>query len=169
MIVKNDSEDVLEWVKSTFPTYRPMMKRIEWGFQYNEYHNATPANADALVNKIMESEDEITNIEEVYHAVLSGDMKYLNARNFSDTDKKWAYKKQGGKCSYCHGEFDISEMAGDYIRLWSKGGKTDRDNIQTLCASCNSKKSAHDVVYKPWDTSVYEDFDLGKLGSINGE
>ena len=58
-------------------------------------------------------------------------------------------------------------MHGDHIRPWSKGGKTEYGNLQMLCTSCNIKKSAHDVAYKPWDTSIYEDFDLDKWDAEN--
>lgn len=49
----------------------------------------------------------------------------------------------------------------DYFNLdgtctnWS----SDFGNLQMLCTACNIKKSAHDVAYKPWDTSIYEDFE----------
>lgn len=155
-------EDVIEWVKSTFPTYRAIMKKVEWGLLYNEYHDTTPSNAEQLANTLFEYADEISNQKEIYRAVLSGDMKWMNARAFSDPDKKWAYKQQSQKCAYCHEEFDLSQMHGDHIRPWSKGGKTERANLQLLCSACNIKKSAYDVKYKPWDTSIYEDFDLTK-------
>ena len=138
------------------------MKKVEWGLLYNEYHDTTPSNAEQLANTLFEYADEISNQKEIYRAVLSGDMKWVNARAFSDPDKKWAYKQQGGKCAYCHEEFELSQMHGDHIRPWSKGGKTERANLQLLCSACNIKKSAYDVKYKPWDTSIYEDFDLTK-------
>ena len=153
-------EDVIEWVKATFPTYRPIMQKVDWGSLYNEFQNGSFVNVDNKVNIIMGSADEISNVREVYHAVLSGDMHWLNARNFTDVDKRWAYRKQGGRCPYCHKEYDYSQMHGDHIVPWSKGGKTDRDNLQMLCIACNLKKSAYDVGYTPWDSKGYDPFNV---------
>lgn len=158
-------EDVIEWVKSTFPDYKDFMKSVDWGILYNQYHNTTPVDAKDRVSKIMQSADEISNIKNVYLAVLADDLKYLNARSFDKKDMKRKYSEQSGKCAYCHNDFAESEMHGDHIRPWSKGGKTEYENLQMLCTSCNIKKSAYDVAYKPWDTSIYEDFDLEKWDS----
>ena len=162
-------EDVIEWVKATFPIYQDFMKSVDWGILYNQYHDSTPADAKDRVSKIMQSADEISNIKNVYLAVLADDLKYLNARAFDKKDMKRKYNEQSGKCAYCHNDFDNNEMHGDHIRPWSKGGKTEYGNLQMLCTACNIKKSAYDVVYKPWDTSIYEDFDLEKWDSENSE
>ena len=162
-------EDVIEWVKATFPVYQDFMKYVDWGILYNQFHSSAPADAKDRVSKIMQSADEISNIKNVYLAVLADDLKYLNARAFDKKDMKRKYNEQSGKCAYCHNDFDNNEMHGDHIRPWSKGGKTEYGNLQMLCTACNIKKSAYDVVYKPWDTSIYEDFDLEKWDSENSE
>jgi len=166
-------EDVMEWVKSTFPTYRSDMKGVEWGILYNKYHTTAPANADALANEIFEkASDEISNTKGVYEAVLSKDIKYIHARAFDKKDKAWAYNKQGGICPYCHKHFELSQMHGDHIKPWSKGGVTERENLQMLCAECNGKKSGYDTGYAPWDDNDYEPFDIDKWNSkdnLNGE
>ena len=156
-------EDVMEWVKATFPTYNTVMKGVDWGVLYNQYHDNTPADADMKANAILASSEEISNAKEAYHAALSDNMKWVNARKYSDTDKKWAFKKQNGICPYCHSKFDnFKQMHGDHIVPWSKGGKTERDNLQMLCAECNIKKSAYDTKYKPWDKRTYQSFEIDK-------
>lgn len=156
-------EDVMEWVKKTFPTYRKDMMGIDWGILYNKYHDCDCSKADALACDIFaNAADEISNSKGVYQAVLSGDIKYIHAQSFKDADKRWAYKKQNGICPYCHHKFELKDMHGDHMIPWSKGGKTTRDNLQMLCAKCNIKKSNYDVEFKPWESDDYEAFDLEK-------
>lgn len=152
-------EDIIEWVKNTFPTYNKLMKGIEWGYLYNRYHNNDNKEADSKVQDILRTE-EISNEKAVYEAVLSGNIKLLNARNFTKEDKKWAYSRQKHRCTYCKKEYNIEDMQGDHIIPWSKGGKTTRDNLQMLCKECNIKKSNYDVSYTPWDNKDYEKFKL---------
>ncbi len=156
-------QDVLEWVKGTFPTYRnKIMNKVDWGILYNEYGKNENKDADKKVSQILASSDEISNPKEVFHAVLSGDIKYLSARAFDAKDKKRKYNEQGGICPYCHKHFELEEMDGDHIIPWSKGGKTEYDNLQMLCRECNHKKSNYDYGYQPWDEKSYAPFDLTK-------
>ena len=156
-------EDVMEWVKETFPTYRKHMVGVEWGVLYNQYHDKTPSNADELANAIFtQASDEISNPKGVYEAVLSKDVKYIHARAFDKKDIAWAYKKQGGICPYCRQPKDLADMHGDHIKPWSKGGVTERSNLQMLCKTCNIKKSAYDVRFNPWDETEYAPFDIEK-------
>lgn len=156
-------EDVMEWVKTTFPTYRKVMKGVSWGILYNKYHASVTWDADKMANDIFDrAADEISNPKGVYEAVLAKDIKYIHARAFDKKDKSWAYKKQNGICPYCHRHFEEGEMQGDHIKPWSKGGTTERDNLQMLCVDCNGKKSGYDTQYNPWDGEDYVPFDLNK-------
>ena len=156
-------EDVMEWVKATFPTYRSDMKGVDWGILYNKYHSNTPFDAEKMANDIFaKASDEISNPKGVYEAVLSKDIKFIHARAFDKKDKHWKYMQQDGICPYCHKHFEESEMQGDHIKPWSKGGMTERENLQMLCIECNSKKSGYDTGFTPWDDKEYEPFDIAK-------
>lgn len=160
-------EDVMEWMKSTFPTYRKDMVGVKWGILYNRYHTTTPDHADEMANDIFEmAADEITNRYGVYEAVLAKDIKFIHARAFDKKDMDWAYKKQKGVCPYCHNHFERDDMQGDHIKPWSKGGMTERENLQMLCAECNGKKSGYDTQFCPWDDRQYSPFDLGKWDNL---
>lgn len=147
-------EDVIRWVSRTFPTYRKLMQSIEWGLLYNRYRDVDPTGLDEKVNTLLETE-EVSNEKMVYEAVLSDDMKLLNARAFSEADRKRKYREQNGICVYCNGKFEFADMAGDHITPWSKGGKTSYDNLQMLCVKCNCRKSAHDEALNPFDGEEY--------------
>ncbi len=49
------------------------------------------------------------------------------------------YDRDGRKCVQCGA---TENLCIDHIFPFSKGGKTERDNLQTFCKSCNSKKGA---------------------------
>lgn len=156
-------EDVMEWVKATFPTYRKYMVGVDWGILYNQYYTSTPKDADKMANAIFEqAENELSNPKGAYEAVLSQDIKHIHARSFDKKDIIWAIKKQGNKCPYCHKILDSDNAHGDHIKPWSKGGATERENLQALCTECNIKKSAYDTQFNPWDGKDYTPFDIKK-------
>lgn len=160
-------EDVMEWVRLVFPKYRDVMKRVQWGYLYNRYKNLPVQGLNEKAELLFSYADELENskLVGVYEAVLTGDIKTIVPRAFSKVDIKRKYNQQRGICPYCKKFFDEKQMHADHIRPWSKGGKTEYSNLQMLCKECNLKKSAYDVQYKPWDKTVYEEFDLTRWDS----
>jgi DNA-directed RNA polymerase subunit RPC12/RpoP len=51
------------------------------------------------------------------------------------------YERDGYKCLKCG---SINKLTIDHITPFSKGGKTEESNLQTLCKNCNSKKGNRD-------------------------
>ena len=47
------------------------------------------------------------------------------------------FKRDDYKCVFCGTPDDLTV---DHVYPWSKGGSDGMENLQTLCASCNSKK-----------------------------
>lgn len=139
----NYFNDVIEWVKATFPKKRKEMHSVPWGILYNKYgDNVYDANElEKKVSALMADED-VTHKAGVYAYVLDGDEKNLSIRAFSDRDKRTAYEKQNGICPMCGRRFEYSEMDGDHKKAWSDGGHTVPENCQMLCHECNLKKSA---------------------------
>ena len=140
-------EDVINWVRKTFPVYRgKLMKGLPWGVYFNKYGHEE-RNGAALEERISqllrddEDINDITNQRGIYEYILSGDERHLNIRKFSDKMKQKAYERQKGICGICHKHFEIEQMHGDHIKPWSKGGHTVAENCQMLCADCNRRKS----------------------------
>lgn len=144
-------QSVIHWVVALFPKYRKEMKGIEWGTLYNSYHDTqnglgkdrkdlNPVNLEEKVAALMADED-VTKKSGIYYYVFDGKEKHLSIRSFLDRDKRTVYEKQGGICPICKNHFEFSEMAGDHIVPWSKGGKSVLENLQMLCTDCNLKKS----------------------------
>lgn len=142
-------QDVVAWVNKIFEVYRKEMLGLDWCHLYNAYskNNYNSKIIEEELKKIFLNEnDEIINFKGVYEYMLCKDYnpfaeKLLHLREFSKKDKATAYERQGGNCAICKKHFDISEMEGDHIIPWSKGGLTNSENCQMLCISCNRHKS----------------------------
>jgi hypothetical protein len=135
-------QKVINWVKFTFPVYRSEMKGIPWGVLYNKYKNDNfdSSKLEEHVTRLM-ADDDVTNKKGIYHYLLTHDERHLNIRIFDKKQKREAYESQRGICTNCKERFNFEDMQADHIKPWSKGGKTDSDNCQLLCADCNRRKS----------------------------
>lgn len=141
-------QKVIHWVKATFPEYRREMKGVEWGLLYNQFKDEE-FDTDELEERIAELmiDDDVTRKAGIYPYVLDDDESHLSIRAFTASMKREAYERQKGICPKCPKEkqvkLDISEMQADHITPWSKGGKTNAENCQMLCAPCNRTKSGN--------------------------
>ena len=141
-------QDVVAWVRKTFPNYRKEMAHVNWGELYNKFKNkklnATKLEIEA--KELMQDED-VTKKSGIYAYVLTRQEKYLSIRAFTDKMKREAYERQKGVCSWCKKEkkqkqkWDIEEMEADHIIPWNEGGKTTAENCQILCKEHNRTKS----------------------------
>lgn len=138
---------VIEWIQKVFPKYYSDMKSANWCHLYNIY-GANEYDLDVLKSEVerLHKDEEVQKKAGIYEYLLCRDTdpyagKFLNLRTFDDSDIIAKYEQQEHKCAMCHQEFNLSDMAGDHIIPWSKGGRTKFDNLQMLCKKCNSKKS----------------------------
>ena len=133
---------VIAWVKAMFIVYRKEMKGIDWGSLYNQYHENSydPAQLEDEICSLIENE-EVTNHKGIYYYLFDRKENHLSLREFDEKMKRKAYEQQGGICPLCKKRFEFSEMEGDHIIPWSKGGKTVMENLQMLCRLCNNTKS----------------------------
>ncbi|KAA6228128.1 DUF262 domain-containing protein [Campylobacter sp. LR286c] len=134
--------NVIDWVEMKFPKYRKEMKGLEWGLFYNEFKDKS-LDKDELEEKIsaLMQDDEIQSKKGIYAYALSGNEKHLNLRTFSENIKREVFEAQNGICKKCNKKCDIEQMEADHIKPWSEGGKTEKQNCQMLCKTCNRTKS----------------------------
>ena len=132
---------VIAWVKAMFTTYRKEMKDIDWGILYNQYHEKEfdPVQLENEILELIENE-EVTNHKGIYYYLFDRKESHLSLREFDDKMKRKKYEGQKGICPVCKKHFELSEMEGDHIVPWSKGGKTVYENLQMLCRRCNNTK-----------------------------
>lgn len=154
-------QEVINWAKTYFPNKRKgMTDSQEWGLLYNQYHNRQ-YNSNTLETDIKNllMDDDVTRNAGIIPYVLSDrtkhDEKLLSIRAFTEAQKMKAYERQTNdarangtsNCPFCARNgvdtiYEYSEMQGDHIRPWSRGGHTVDSNLQMLCQKCNNDKSA---------------------------
>ncbi|MDQ5893690.1 MAG: hypothetical protein QG640_702 [Patescibacteria group bacterium] len=135
-------QDVVIWVRKTFPNYRKEMSVVQWGELYNQFKDKklSSSKLESEIIEFMQDED-VTKKSGIYPYVLNRQEKYLSIRAFTDKMKREAYERQDGICSFCKKEFDISEMEADHVTPWHEGGKTITENCQMLCKQDNRTKA----------------------------
>lgn len=135
-------QNVINWVKITFPSYRKEMKGIEWGKYYNEFKdkNFNPNELEEKIKELM-LDDDVTKKKGIYEYLIDEKEKHLSIRSFTKGMRRSTFEKQDGICVKCGEKFDIDDMEADHITPWSEGGKTTKENCQMLCKTCNRKKS----------------------------
>ena len=144
----NYFQDVIAWVRKTFPTYRKEMEGVNWGELYNEFKDAklSAKKLEAEITELMQDED-VTKKSGIYPYVLTKQEKHLSIRAFTDKMKREVYEKQKGICPFCKKQkkekiqWDSSEMEADHIKPWHEGGRTVAENCQMLCKEHNRTKS----------------------------
>lgn len=62
-------------------------------------------------------------------------------RSFDEAQRQVIYRRDKGLCQICGKKCEWNDWEADHIVPWRKGGKTEIENGQVLCPSCNSKKS----------------------------
>jgi hypothetical protein len=145
-------QEVISWAKRLFPKLdKKLTESQDWGVLYNKYKDKTYNSNElrSMIDKLLMDED-VTKQSGIIPYVLSDrrkyDEKYLSLRVFSEQMKRRVWEKQNHKCPIClkqdiDTEYEFSEMQGDHIIPWSKGGRTVEENCQMLCVKCNAQKS----------------------------
>ncbi|MFE0919327.1 HNH endonuclease family protein [Streptomyces nigra] len=134
-------QDVVRWVKTTFPKWRKEMRPVQWGFLYNEFKNAdlNPTELEAEISRLMQDED-VTKKSGIYFYVLNREERHLSIRSFTENHKREAYERQRGVCPVCKKHFELAEMEADHITPWHAGGPTIPANCKMLCKDDNRRK-----------------------------
>lgn len=159
--LQNYFNSIIDWASTTFYDTPKEMNQVDWGSLYEQYHSFS-YDLDDINSKVqaLYEDPDVTKKAGIFEYVLGGEKepKLLNIRTFSKTDIKSKYAEQTNKakqngtsnCPTCNTDIEFKhtntiwledEMEGDHIIPWSKGGKTEKENLQMLCKHHNSMKS----------------------------
>lgn len=157
--LKTYFSSVIDWASTTFKSVEKEMCGLEWGKLYETYHNQAYStdNVDEKVKELY-GDPYIKNRKGIFEYILGGckDHKLLNVRVFDEATKRMVYAKQTkaaetaghSNCPLCalgdnnnkNRIWKLSEMDADHVTAWSKGGATDINNCEMLCATHNRAK-----------------------------
>jgi len=73
-------------------------------------------------------------------------------RSANKFQKTIIYYRDGGKCHYCGTEIDQENFQTDHKNPWSRGGKTQLNNLVASCYMCNGAK--HIMAYDKFKASI---------------
>ena len=95
-----------------------------------------------LAAKLVKSrlQKEMALFYDIHHRTDIPSRTDLGALPNYRTHKHTLYGKQEGRCAGCRVMFPFRNMTVDHIVPQSKGGSDHIDNLQLLCAACNSMK-----------------------------
>jgi len=138
----NYFQSVITWIETNFTKKRKFMKGVDWGTLYNKYGQQffDPKVIEEETARLI-ADDDVIKKSGIYPYILTRDERYLSIRAFTDSMRQKVYEKQNGICVKCGEHFDIIEMEADHVTPWHEGGKTNEDNCQMLCKTCNRRKA----------------------------
>ena len=154
-------KSILDYLFTMFPTKTPELKRynvislyillqdfetnraIEMSKPQGEqdsrlviYHEKTSHSTDALDSLTYRNEYLKECLLESVNNLPQKDTKRL----FDSSQRIVIYRKNNGICQKCGKKCDWNDYEADHIISWNRGGKTEIENGQVLCGSCNSSK-----------------------------
>jgi hypothetical protein len=137
-------QSLVTWISVTFTVKRRFMKNVDWGYLYNLYwEKQFDTKQIEIETAKLILDDDVSKKSGIYAYILTRNEKYLSIRTFTQAMKQKVYESQNGICTICNNHFEISEMESDHITPWREGGKTNVENCQVLCLSCNRRKSSN--------------------------
>jgi len=90
--------------------------------------------------------DNIQTRFNVYLRRIHNDLPNIQAkdskRSFDENERIIIWRRDNEACKICRKKIPFSKMHVDHIIPYSKGGKTNIENAQSLCSVCNLKKAA---------------------------
>ena len=137
--IRNREKDIAEWFVNfeDMRTKDELKKPEEQNPELVFYHERVSNSSDTM--------DSLKYRHDFLKRSLLSTIKNLPQkdpkRNFDEAQRQVIFRRDNGICKMCGKQCEWDAWEADHIVPWSKGGKTEVENGQVLCPSCNSKKS----------------------------
>ena len=147
-VIKNREEDFLKFYidfekNRTLNSMAELLEKIEdgratsWESDLYQYGLAFQREGN--------KRDNIRTRHEIYSKFCLLGMDDLiskdSKRKFDETERVIIWRLADESCAKCNKPIELNEMHADHINPHSEGGRTTLKNAQSLCATCNLKKS----------------------------
>lgn len=134
-----------------------MTKRQEWLQLFEEKAGDVHKIALARFAKKMDK-----RVKSWKGSLVSRSKKYDVECNITlEEVREIMYENYGTPCRYCDVELDINNLVLDHIVSISKGGSSNKENLQVICSKCNHMKGSlsekHFKMLLEWLDSVPEE------------
>lgn len=136
--IKGREKDLAKWFIA-FETNRAIEMDKPQGEQDPRlviYHEKTSHSTDALDSLNYRNE----YLKECLLESVSNLPQKDTKRMFDSSQRIVIYRKNNGICQKCGKKCDWNDYEADHIIPWNRGGKTEIENGQVLCGSCNASK-----------------------------
>ena len=139
------SEDVQRQLETDLDWLRSLLKHCD---------DEQMKHRDALVRGVtLKISENIERYSQVYDHLPtmkgSGDTSVIERRRRSGAAifRSWLVDAHGNYCQGCNRRFCVDQLEVDHIDPWSKGGKSEFDNLQLMCGPCNRLKADDSMEY----------------------
>jgi len=137
--IRGREKDIADWfVKFEYNRAKDLMKQAE-------DQNPVLVLYQRWISNSSDTLESLTYRHKVLKEDLLETVKNLPLkdpkRNFDEAQRQVIFRKYKGVCCICGKQCEWNDWEADHIIPWSKGGKTEIENGQVLCPTCNSKKS----------------------------
>lgn len=125
-------------LKSRASTYGPRYAAQRWAELLDE-HTHFSLSASAIVPPTVALGEMVEEAESTARSLMRAEETGRPTRVGIPTEiRRAVFERDGGRCVECGSNFDLQY---DHVLPVSRGGATTVQNLQLLCADCNSRKS----------------------------
>ena len=108
---------------------------IQGTYITKKIHTASLSEIEFLLKSISNKRGDRYLDEEIWNSLVR-----VERGKVSNKMRFYIFKRDGYRCKMCGRRYNVNNLEIDHIYPIAKGGRSNKDNLQTLCHKCNVKK-----------------------------